>query len=37
MIGYQYEVWWQIGRGNDDQSFGSFNDQGLFLRAEFSF
>jgi hypothetical protein len=37
MIGYQYEVWWQIGRGNDDQSFGSFNDQGLFLRAQFNF
>jgi hypothetical protein len=37
MVGYQYEVWWQIGRGNDDQSFGSFNDQGLFLRAEFNF
>jgi len=37
LIGYQYEMWWQFGRGNDDLSFGTLYDQGLFLRAEFSF
>jgi hypothetical protein len=37
MIGYQYEIWWQFGRGNNDLSFGTLDDQGLFLRAEFNF
>jgi hypothetical protein len=37
MIGYQYEAWWQFGRGNNDLSFGSLTDQGIFLRAEFNF
>jgi hypothetical protein len=37
MIGYQFEMWWQFGRGNNDLSFGTLDDQGLFLRAEFNF
>ena len=37
LIGYQYEAWWQFGRGNNDQSFGTLTDQGLFLRGEFNF
>jgi hypothetical protein len=37
LIGYQFEMWWQFGRGNDDLSFGTLYDQGLFLRAEFNF
>ena len=37
MIGYQYEMWWQFGRGDNDLSFGTLDDQGLFLRAEFNF
>jgi hypothetical protein len=37
MIGYQFEEWWQFGRGNNDLSFGALYDQGLFLRAEFNF
>jgi hypothetical protein len=37
LIGYQFEQWWQFGRGNNDQSFGNLTDQGLFLRAEFNF
>jgi hypothetical protein len=37
LIGYQYEAWWQFGRGNNDLSFGTLTDQGLFLRAEFNF
>jgi hypothetical protein len=37
LIGYQFEEWWQFGRGDNDLSFGPLNDQGLFLRAEFSF
>jgi hypothetical protein len=37
MIGYQYEMWWQFGRGNDDLSFGTLDDQGIFLRAEINF
>jgi hypothetical protein len=35
LIGYQYEVWWQIGRV--ENSRGQLDDQGLFLRAEFNF
>jgi hypothetical protein len=35
MIGYHYEVWWQIGRLNDSR--GTLEEQGLFLRAEFNF
>ena len=23
MVGYQYEIWWQFGRGDDDLSFGA--------------
>jgi hypothetical protein len=37
MIGYQYEIWWQFGRGNNDLSFGTLSDQGVFLRAELTF
>jgi hypothetical protein len=37
MIGYQFEMWWQFGRGDNDLSFGTLDDQGLFLRAEISF
>ena len=37
MVGYQYEIWWQFGRGDNDLSFGTLDDQGLFLRAEFNF
>jgi hypothetical protein len=37
LIGYQYEAFWQLGRGNDDLSFGTLTFQGLFLRAEFNF
>jgi hypothetical protein len=37
LVGYHYEAWWQVGRGNNDQSFGTIDDQGLFLRAEFNF
>lgn len=37
LIGYQYEAWWQFGRGNNDQSFGTLTNMGLFLRAEFNF
>jgi cobalt-zinc-cadmium efflux system outer membrane protein len=37
LIGYQFEEWWQFGRGDNDLSFGPLNDQGLFLRAEFNF
>jgi hypothetical protein len=37
LIGYQYETWWQFGRGNNDVSFGTLTDQGLFLRGEFNF
>lgn len=36
-IGYQFEQWWQFGRGDNDLSFGALYDQGLFLRAEFNF
>jgi hypothetical protein len=37
LIGYQFEMWWQFGRGDNDLSFGTLDDQGLFLRAEFNF
>jgi hypothetical protein len=37
LIGYQYEVWFNAGRGNNDLSFGELSDQGIFLRAEFNF
>jgi hypothetical protein len=37
LIGYQFEKWWQLGRGNNDFSFGTLDDQGIFLRAEFNF
>jgi hypothetical protein len=37
LIAYQFEEWWQFGRGNNDLSFGPLYDQGLFLRAEFNF
>jgi hypothetical protein len=37
MIGYQFEMWWQFGRGDNDLSFGTLDDQGVFLRAEFNF
>ena len=37
MVGYQFEMWWQFGRGDNDLSFGTLYDQGLFLRAEFNF
>jgi hypothetical protein len=37
LIGYQFEEWWQFGRGDNDLSFGPLYDQGLFLRAEFNF
>jgi hypothetical protein len=37
MAGYQYEEWWQFGRGNNDLSFGSLKAQGLYLRFEFNF
>jgi hypothetical protein len=37
MIGYQWEMWWQFGRGDNDLSFGTLEDQGVFLRAEFNF
>jgi hypothetical protein len=37
LIGYQFEMWWQFGRGNNDLSFGTLDDQGLFLRAELTF
>jgi hypothetical protein len=37
LVGYQAEGWWQFGRGDNDLSFGTLYDQGLFLRAEFNF
>jgi hypothetical protein len=37
MIGYQIEAWWEFGRGDNDQSLGTLEDQGVFLRAEFNF
>jgi len=37
LIGYQFEEWWQFGRGDNDLSFGPLYDQGIFLRAEFTF
>jgi hypothetical protein len=37
MIGYQFEMWWQFGRGNNDLSFGTLDDQGIFLRGEINF
>jgi len=37
LIGYQFEMWWQFGRGDNDLSFGTLDDQGIFLRAEFNF
>ncbi|MHB1423127.1 MAG: hypothetical protein ACYC3I_08025 [Gemmataceae bacterium] len=37
LIGYQFESFWQFGRGNNDVSFGTLTDQGLFLRGEFNF
>ena len=37
MLGYQFEMWWQFGRGNNDLSFGTLDDQGVFLRAELNF
>jgi hypothetical protein len=37
LIGYQFEEWWQLGRGDNDLSFGRLNIQGLFLRAELNF
>jgi hypothetical protein len=37
MMGYQFEMWWQFGRGNNDLSHATLDDQGLFLRAEFNF
>jgi hypothetical protein len=37
LVGYQFEEWWQFGRGDNDLSFGALNDQGIFLRAEFNF
>lgn len=37
LMGYQFEMWWQFGRGNNDLSYGTLDDQGLFLRAEFNF
>jgi hypothetical protein len=37
LLGYQYEAWWRIGRGNNDLSFGTLTDQGVFLRAEINF
>ena len=35
LLGYQYEVWWQVGRVNDSRA--TLEDQGLFVRAEFNF
>jgi hypothetical protein len=37
MLGYQFEYWWFLGRGDNDLSFGALSIQGLFLRAEFNF
>jgi hypothetical protein len=37
MLGYQFEEWWQVGRGDNNMSEGSLYDQGVFLRAEFNF
>jgi hypothetical protein len=37
LIGYQYEALWQFGRGDNDLSFGSLKDQGVFLRFEFTY
>jgi hypothetical protein len=37
MVGYQYEIWWSFGRGDNDLSFGTLSDQGIFLRGEFNF
>jgi hypothetical protein len=37
LIGYQFEMWWQFGRGNNDLSSGTLDDQGLFLRTEINF
>jgi hypothetical protein len=37
LLGYQFEYWWQVGRGDNDLSFGTLRIQGLFLRAEFNF
>lgn len=37
LIGYLNEVWFDAGRGNDDQSDGRLYYQGLMLRAEINF
>ena len=37
LIGYQFEEWWQFGRGDNDLSFGALYDQGIFLRLELNF
>ena len=37
MLGYQFEEWWQVGRGDNNMSEGSMYDQGVFLRAEINF
>lgn len=37
LVGYQFEAWWNFGRGNNDLSFGTFSDQGIYLRSEFNF
>jgi hypothetical protein len=36
-LGYQFEQWWQFGRGDNDLSMGELYDQGIFLRAELNF
>jgi hypothetical protein len=35
LIGYEQEVWWQVGRLNDAR--GQLEDYGLFLRAEINY
>ena len=35
-LGYEYEYWWNIGRLSNFTSRGELSDQGIVLRAEFS-
>jgi hypothetical protein len=37
MVGYEYEVWWEIGRVAANNSEAQLETSGLFLRAELNF
>jgi hypothetical protein len=36
-VGYEYEYWWNVGRISNTTPRGEMSDQGILLRAEFSF